>query len=238
VTRISDLSASIIAGAEVLGNQDRVLAELRDLRSIDEAIDACTTEITRWSALLAVAVHAGFAGEAPAIDGLLDAAAAVAIGLSAKREQQPQSQRRAIDTLRDAVRDSSEDLSAAWREHVATVVTSSRGMGDLAAAFISVPGAGDTARRLQSVLDELAALGHRQPSIEAVARLAELRDLVPTLLASLVGDEATVRSFAASLARGGASIEQLTPDVLAWMRDSGFLNSFRIVAGRPAIAPK
>jgi hypothetical protein len=45
-----------------------------------------------------------------------------------------------------------------------------------------------------------------------------------------------VRRFAASLARGGASIEQLTPDVLAWMRSSGFLSSFKVVAGRPAIA--
>lgn len=233
---ISELSASITTGVDVLSNQDRVLAELRDLRSVDEAVDACATEITRWSALRAVATQAGFAGEAPPIGSLLDAASALADGLTADQDRQRQSHRRAIETLRDAVRSSTTDLTTAWREHVANVAASSRGMSDLAAAFASVPGAGDTARRLQSVITELAALGQRQPSTEAVARLADLRDLVPTLLGSLVGDEDSVRRFAASLARGGASIEQLTPEVLAWMRTSGFLNSFKIVAGRPAIA--
>lgn len=237
MSRLSDLSAAITTGVDVLGNQDRVLGELRDLRSLDEAVDACAAEITRWSALRAVASGAGFAGDAPSIDGLLDAADAVADGLTADREQ-PQPQRRAIESLRDAVRTSSTDLTSAWREHVANVAAASRGMGDLAAAFTSVPGAGDTARRLQSVITELSGLGQRQPSIEAVARLGELRDLVPTLLASLVGDEKSVRRFAASLAGGGASVEQLTPEVLAWMRTSGFLNSFKIVAGRPASAPE
>ena len=232
---ISELAVSITTGVDVLGNQHRVLAELRDLHSVNEVVDACAVEIARWSALQAVAAQAGFAGDVPPIGGLLDAARAVADELTANPDLR-QPQRRAIDTLRDAVRSSSADLTAAWREHVANVAASSQGMGDLAAAFTSVPGAGDTARRLQTVVTELSELGQRQPSTDTVARLLELRDLVPTLLASLVGDEESVRRFAASLARGGASIEQLTPDVLAWMRTSGFLNSFKIVAGRPAIA--
>ena len=37
-----------------------------------------------------------------------------------------------------------------------------------------------------------------------------------------------------TVARGGAPLRALTPAVQEWIRRRGFVNSFKIVAGRPA----
>jgi hypothetical protein len=69
------------------------------------------------------------------------------------------------------------------------------------------------------------------PSEETVAWLERAEAALGDLERSLKPD--SVRRFLGAVARGGASVQLLTDDVVSWLEAHSALSRFRIVAGEP-----
>lgn len=234
--RFSNLVSELTAGLDALGNQQRTLNRLRLLSQMDELVGELVSQVASWSALVAVGRGAGFG--APDADAAVQAALAAAesVQIKAEGDEDRERGRRAVAALTRALRDSVVSITAAWRDHVANASPGARGLEALAKAFAEVPAAAVHARELQDVLTALNAMPMQLPTAVSAERLRDLSARVPELLALLVGDDPEVRAFADSLARGGAAIHQITPGVVAWMKNAGFTGSFKVVAGQPVVS--
>lgn len=233
MTGISGLVEQVTSGVERLGRRDELTAQLRRIEAIDKAADLLLRQLEDLTKTLAVARSAGFAPPSP------DAGTAAA-EVDALRSQLASGDvdrefaQKVIDSVGSLIRVAKESLSAAWRAYVAERVPSQEGLLVLADAFSAVEGASNHATRLRTATRAVQTFLQQAPSVEAVQKLDELAQEIPQLLQQLVGAEPEVRAFADQLARGGAAIEALTPSVLNWMKETGFVGSFRVVPGRPA----
>lgn len=121
-------------------------------------------------------------------------------------------------------------LVEAWGAHARRRLGDVEELLVLADTLSVVEGLADLSRRLKASLVSLAATQRRVPSAasletlrQAEAVLAEWEEALP----------AEVRRFLSSVVHGGASIEQLTEEVTAWLRLHHAVGRFRIVAGSP-----
>ena len=236
---LSELVSDLSSGLDALGNQQETMDRLRLLAQFDDVVRELATQVASWSSLVAVGRGAGFG--APEAGVAVQAALLPAMTVEVRAEDDGQGlerRRRVITTLTTALRDSVASVGAAWREHVAGAAPGATGLETLAKAFADVPAASARARELLGVLAELNALPLKPPTASSAERLRTLSARVPELLALLVGNDPEVRSFADSLARGGAAIDQITPAVVAWMTSAGFAGSFKVVAGQPVVSQR
>ena len=82
---------------------------------------------------------------------------------------------------------------------------------------------------------ELARTQSTAPSRQSAALLTRAEASLRKLEESLKPD--SVRRFLSAVARGGASTELLTTDVIDWLKSHNALGRFRIVAGSPEADP-
>jgi hypothetical protein len=232
-TDLSPLAASVTSGIERLGQRNELRDQLRSMDAVGKTIDGLLLQLHVLGEVVAAARQAGFAPTMPDVAEATAALRKLAAQLAAVDVDREFAQK-VIDKVRAALATADEALTAAWREYVSSRVPGREGLIDLAQAFRDVEGASNDARDLEAAAASVQTLLQRRPSVEAVRRLGELANAIPALLQRLVGAEETVGVFADQLARGGASIEALTPAVLGWMQDKGFMTSFKIVPGRPA----
>ena len=94
--------------------------------------------------------------------------------------------------------------------------------------FVMGPAAVRTPRTLERSQDSL-------PSSESAGLLSTAEQLLGQLESALQPDG--VRRFLSAVARGGASVESLTPEVMKWLEGHESVNRFRIVAGQPVEGP-
>jgi hypothetical protein len=229
---LTQLATEVTSGVDRLGRRDGLREQLRSLDAVDRAIDGLLEQLHDLGEIVVAARQAGFAPTMPdaadAIAGLGRLAAQfVAVNVDREFAQ------KVIDMVSAVLRTAYDALSIAWREYVTSQVPAQAGLVDLAQTFRDVEGATGYARDLHAAAASLQALLKHRPSAEAVRKLDDLAREIPALLQKLVGEDEAVSAFAAQLARGGASIEALTPPVLIWMQDKGFMTSFKIVPGRP-----
>ncbi len=78
--------------------------------------------------------------------------------------------------------------------------------------------------------DSLAGVDDSVPTATAVASFEETRKKIPVRLKSLgkLGVDATVRSFLQAVANGQATLEDVAPQVLEWLRSRSALSRFRV----------
>ena len=124
-------------------------------------------------------------------------------------------------------------ITIAWRELVDHKVPQRQGLDNLAEIFRQLDASSSLAIELKQAVATAEQLAGAQPSVAALERLDAVAERIPFLLRDLVGDDAGVRAFAEKLARGGAPLESLTPEVTRWIEAKGFQQSFKIVPGEP-----
>lgn len=101
----------------------------------------------------------------------------------------------------------------------------------LSETLSEVEGIAEISQELGTALRELARSQNSVPSQQSAALLRRAEVLLRKLEESLKPD--SVRRFLSAVARGGASIELLTKDVIDWLKSHNALGRFRIVASSP-----
>jgi hypothetical protein len=230
---LSALADDITTRVDQLGQREDVVSQLRSLDAVRQAVDDLLREVDEVHLVVVAARQEDFAPELPDFVDTSSALKKVASQLG-KGVVDREGAQRAIDNATGKLRSVRENLTTAWRSHVAEEVPGHDGLAVLADAFRAVEGAGPHARDLHMAIDSVRSLFRAPPSPEAISQLRDLAVKVPALLQELVGENEEVRRFAHQLARGGAGVDALTPAVAEWMRSQGFTCSFKIVAGRPA----
>jgi hypothetical protein len=229
---LSELAQQVTSGIERLGRRDELRTQLRSLAAVREAIDRLIRELNALAGNLSPARQAGFAPLMPDITGTIRSLGKLGAQLEAGEVDREYAQQ-VIDSVDGLLRTVQNSLDDAWRGYVTSQVPTHEGLAQLAGTFLTIPGARGKAQQLQTAARSVTLLLEQQPSSDAIEKLHRLAQQIPALLRELVGDDPAVRKFADQLARGGASIEALTPPVLNWMQDMKFINSFKIMPGRP-----
>ena len=129
-----------------------------------------------------------------------------------------------IKILRDAVEKS-------WKRIIDNTVKNRNGLLDLIDSFSQVPGADQAASKIGGYLEEISDLEISGLNSSNLKKLKEISGKIQNLLKDLFGSDVSVQKFAHSIAEGGASIDHLTPPVLEWLKEKGFVSSFKIVPG-------
>ena len=121
------------------------------------------------------------------------------------------------------------DLSTFWSQYAAQRLGNVAELQVLAGILREVSGLAALSERLEAVLGDLARTQEQLPSARSTGLLDKVELALQELEASL--QPAAVRGFLSRVARGGASIELLTSDVVDWLREHNALQGFKIVAG-------
>lgn len=110
-------------------------------------------------------------------------------------------------------------------------------MGDLselqvlATALGDVSGVGDLSKQLEVVLGQLARNHTGLPTQQSYELLEYAESILLQIEQGLQPD--SVRRFLSAATRGGASLDLMTDDVVAWLRSNNASRSFKVVAGSP-----
>jgi|GEM_PF-2664437 len=121
------------------------------------------------------------------------------------------------------------DLLSFWQRHAAERLGNVAELQVLASTLRQVDGLARLSQRLESVLGDLARTQDQLPSQRSSELLDQVESALRELEVSLQPE--TVRRFLSSVARGGASLELLTDDVITWLREHNAMQGLKIVAG-------
>jgi hypothetical protein len=231
-TGLTELAEKVIAGVQQGAQMDRAAEQVAQLKRLHSAVIQLHQAVTGTTQLVRAAVGAGV--EVP-VDGLarlvapLKAAAASAVRGEADGA--------AIDALAIAVRNQLSSVQSAitvsWRELVDRYVPQREGLMRLAETFRQLDASSTLASELRQAVEGANELARTAPSVQALARLERISTRIPELLRDLVGDDPIVRDFAERVARGGAPLSSITPEVTRWLGTRGFERSFKVVPGEP-----
>lgn len=118
-----------------------------------------------------------------------------------------------------------------WGVHASKEIGDVSELLVLAETLTGVEGVAELSQELQTILGKLARMQRAVPSMQAMELLLQARETLRKLEESLRPD--SVRRFLSAVARGGASTNLLTKDVIGWLKSHKALSSFKIVAGPP-----
>lgn len=118
-----------------------------------------------------------------------------------------------------------------WSEFAADCLGDVVELRALTATLGEVEGVVDLSGRLETILGELARAQEELPSARSVELLEEAGEVLAAMEQSLQPD--SVRLFLSAVARGGAPLDLMNPDVANWLQAHHAENNFKIVAGSP-----
>lgn len=129
-------------------------------------------------------------------------------------------------------REVAESLKKCWRDHAAQQLGDVADLLSLSETLSGVDGIAEVSQGLLEALGQLARSQDSLPTGQSVELLTKAVGLLGQLESSLQPE--VVRRFLSAVARGGAPVESLTPDVTKWLTDHSSHDRFKIVAGTPA----
>lgn len=149
----------------------------------------------------------------------------------------PQDLPRTFRHIHDVVNAANATARDAWREFIDASMPGLDSLNDLAEMLNQMGADRLQVASLRKGVTDLRALSRRLPDESAPDRATAAVTIIRAALTALLGDsdaDNDVRHFMETVARGGAHVRSLTPNVKDWMRRSGLEGSFKIVAGRPS----
>ena len=160
------------------------------------------------------------------------------VGASVKGCVEQNRQKFDIDSVIDIKGELDQALTAlktavdkSWEQIINAAIRNRSGLNDLVSSFVDLSGSDDSATVISGYLDEILILQRSGLNSDNLARLKEISAAITEQLKDLFGDDESVQEFANSIAKGGAKVDHLTPEVLTWLREKGFIDSFKIVPG-------
>ncbi len=226
------LADRITVGVQRGAQKERLTEQVAQLKRVEASVAQLTPVVTGIVQLLDAAVGAGVDVPAEGLRGLQGR-----VGRANADAQRGEVDASTLDALvvdlRAQVSTVQSSITIAWRGLVDHRVPQRQGLANLAETFRQLDASSALATELRQALATAQQLAGAQPSVSALERLEAVAARIPLLLRDLVGDDAGVRSFAEKLARGGAPLESLTPEVERWIEAKGFQQSFKIVPGEP-----
>lgn len=154
----------------------------------------------------------------------------------------PQDLPRTLRNIREVVKNATEAARDAWQAFIDASMPGMDSLNDLAEMLSQMGADRLQVANLQKGITDLRALSRRLPNASAPDRASAAVAAIRAALTALLGDSDSdneevneeVRFFMEQVAQGGAPLRALTPTVKGWIRGRGLVNSFKIVAGRPA----
>lgn len=210
-----------VALAKDADEAQRQFALLDDARS---DLSQLTAEFRRLAEAIAVVRPLGWEGRSPNPDLVQDLAEAR--GTLGERPLA-----RAMKGLERFRSDVDAAVTARWSAYASEQLGDVSDLLSLSETLSEVEGISGLSERLRNALGDLARSQGSLPSAASAALLTAARTALQQLEDSLQPE--SVRLFLSAVARGGASIENLSSDVLDWLSSHGALGRFRIVAGPP-----
>lgn len=138
---------------------------------------------------------------------------------------------RSVLGLKDFKTDVKTSLVEWWAQYAADRLGNVFELRVLATTLSEVEGVVDLSRRLETILGETARTQGKIPSRRSAELLQEAETVLAELKQSLQPE--SVRRFLSAVARGGARLDQFSPDVADWLNSHNAQVSFKIVAGAP-----
>jgi hypothetical protein len=215
------MTRGAVALAKDTNEANRQIADLEDARA---SLRTLLSEFRVLADGASVARTVGWAGWTPSPDIARDFS-------HAAKDLDPRPLNRLLTALNRASPEIRSGLVEAWGAHARSRLGDLEELLVLAQTLSDIEGVSDLSRRLRAALLSLAGTQGSIPSPASVERLTNADALLAELEESLQPD--SVRQFLSSVAHGGASMDLLSEDVLAWLRSHNASGRFKIVAGSP-----
>jgi hypothetical protein len=149
----------------------------------------------------------------------------------------PQDLHRTLRDINEVVNAAKGTARDAWREFIYASIPALNSLNDLAGMLSRMRADERQLANLRNGAADLRALSRSLPDESAPDQATRAFAAIRGSLMALLGDsdaDNEVGLFILNVARGGAHVRALTTVVKDWMRQNGFEDSFKIVAGRPA----
>jgi hypothetical protein len=227
---LSELADAITTGVRQTTQRNEIIGRVAERKRVEATLDPLLPALIEAVSLVEATAASGLdisADGLRAIHGRISAAAGAHQELDV-----PVLEQLAIDIRTEAASIKSAATSS-WRELVDRKVPQRQGLMGLANTYLQLDPADTVAQQLRDAVVAVQQLADAPPSMEALQLLDQLATQIPQLSRDLVGDATTVRSFVERVARGGAALDSLTPEVARWIEAKGFERVFKIVLGEP-----
>jgi hypothetical protein len=227
-----ELAGEITTGVQRIAQREQIVRRIIELKRVDAKLDELKPVLDEVVSLVVAAQGGGLTISVDGLNSLRSRLnnAALYNGNSAVD----------VPALEDLVTDVRTEaalakgaVTALWQELVDRRIPQRQGLRLLADAYLQLDPRNALAMELRQAVEDADQLVRKPPSSEALLRLDQLGQQIPQLSRDLVGDILTVRSFIERAARGGASLETLTPEVEHWIGMKGFERFFKITIGEP-----
>jgi hypothetical protein len=216
-----EAAGEAVALAKDVDEAQRQFALLDDARA---DLTQLTANLHRLAEAISVVRPLGWEGRSPNPDLVRDLSEA-----EATLGERPLA--RAIKGLERFRSDVDTAVKTRWGAYASEQLGDVSDLLSLSETLSEVEGIAGLSESLRNALGDLARTQASLPSAASIALLTATSASLQQLEDSLQPE--SVRLFLSAVARGGASIESLTSDVLDWLRSNGALGRFRIVAGPP-----
>lgn len=216
--------ASTKAAVELAKDSSEAQRQIDELSDAQDTLADLLDELEALADSAKIVRHAGWPGR-PATPKLLSSLQSAMKTLDSRPLQ---TALRELEKFAPEVR---RDILEAWSQYASERVGNVNDLLVLTGTLAGVEGLSDSSRALQLALGELAQQDDRLPTQRSLDLLNQVEKALETLEESL--QPQSVRTFLSAVARGGASTQLLTEEVLAWLKAHDAFDSFRVVAGAP-----
>jgi hypothetical protein len=229
---LSELADAITTGVQQTAQRDVIAGRVGQLKRIESTLDQLMPVVTEAVSLVGAAAASGLSIDAERLASLGGRISDATVRADQLEVDGPALERLAMDVRTEAASVKSA-ATGSWRELVDRRIPQRQGLTALANTYLQLDPGDTLAQQLRQAVVAAQQLANMPPSIEALQRLDQLAAQIPQLSRDLVGDAPSVRSFIERVARGGAALDSLTPEVGRWIESKRFEGVFKIVLGEP-----
>lgn len=218
-------------------NADRTTQTVQLLTNLNEQLSPYVDDLGRVAAAFSALDQVGKSAERPDTR-TLTVACRKAAELVRQNKSGPQDLPRTLGRIKEVTKQTTVTAQDSWREFIDACMPGLDSLSDLAEMLSQVGADRAEADSLRKSVTVLRTLSRRLPDETGPGQAASTVIAIRAALAALLGDSEAeneeVRLFLEAVARGGAHVRMLTQAVMDWMARTDTVDSFKIVAGRPA----
>jgi hypothetical protein len=227
-----ELADKITTGVQRTAQREKIAGRVAQLKRIASSLDELMPLVREATTLVGAAEAFGLGITTDGLASLHERIADASKGAN-PTEVDASALEQLVTDLRTELSSVKSTVTISWHELVDRRIPQRQGLTRLAETYLRLDPTDPLATQLRQAVATAQQLATTPPTTEALQRLDQVATQIPELLRDLVGDDPSIRSFAERVARGGASLDSLTPEVRRWIASKGFEHSFRIVPGEP-----